>query len=126
MEFDRILKFVKNLFSGRIGRKNFFIGIIFCWFIEILAFIFLMLFTSNFTALIFLIITISLLILFLGLHVRRLHDLNLSWWPVLLFIIPPFILIIQIILFFYEGDTEENKYGQTPSRRPILKDIFNY
>ncbi len=45
--------------------------------------------------------------------VRRLHDINKSGWWILLSLIP-FVNIWILILFLFKGDSDNNRFGQSP------------
>ena len=91
-------------FNGREGRKVFLLFLLNQFIINsILASI-----SGGFLSMIF-----SLLILlpFLGLTVRRLHDINFSGWWVLLAFIPIVGFIALIVFGCIPGTEGENKYG---------------
>ncbi|MDR8392577.1 DUF805 domain-containing protein [Aliifodinibius sp. S!AR15-10] len=46
--------------------------------------------------------------------VRRLHDLGLSAWFMLIGLIPFFGAIVLLIMMAIDGDSGENKYGMSP------------
>jgi len=91
-------------FAGREGRKVFLLFLLNQFIINsILASI-----SNGFLSMIF-----SLLILlpFLGLTVRRLHDINFNGWWVLLCFIPVIGLVALIVFACIPGTEGENKYG---------------
>lgn len=91
-------------FDGREGRKVFLLFLLNQFIVNsILASI-----SGGFLSLIF-----SLLILlpFLGLTVRRLHDINFNGWWVLLCFIPVIGVIALIVFGCIPGTEGENKYG---------------
>ena len=124
------MNYIKKLYSGRIGRKNYGLGLLFLIgsFILLIA-IFASMFSSDSSSFgVFLIIVLyAIYIVFLfSLHVRRFHDLGDSGWRVLLFLIPLVNLIILISLLATKGKDEVNKYGEAPSKSIKFFDaIFN-
>lgn len=61
-----------------------------------------------------------------SLHVRRFHDLGISGWGALSFIVPLLNLIVFLFLFIKEGEQVSNKYGEVPVKGTKFFDaIFN-
>lgn len=131
------IKYIKKLFSGRIGRKNYGLGLLFfigsvyllILLIAILASMFLSE-DSSFGFFVIVVLYVALYVAFIvhifSLHARRFHDLGDSAWRVLLFFIPLVNLIIIISLLTTKGKDEANKYGEVPSRSIKFFDaIFN-
>ena len=58
--------------------------------------------------------SLAILLPYLGLSVRRLHDINKSGWLMLLGLIPLVGWIILIIWWAKVGDSTENQYGPVP------------
>jgi len=121
------------MFTGRIGRKNFWLGSI-----VYVVIYFLLLFipstlrnllpTSNTTDAI-LILPSFLLILFglflwLSLIVRRLHDSNKSGFYAFCIVIPVLGYIILLYFLIVKGDEKSNNYGVLNKKTPLLNDIF--
>jgi uncharacterized membrane protein YhaH (DUF805 family) len=59
-------------------------------------------------------VTIALVIVSLSINVRRLHDLNMSGWWYLAFLIPGINVILGLILLFFKGTEGPNRYGTDP------------
>lgn len=124
------MNYIKKLYSGRIGRKNYGLGLLFLisFFILLIAIFASMLSSDNsfFGAFIIIILYVVYIVFLLSLHVRRFHDLGDSGWRVLLFLIPLVNLIILISLLATKGKDETNKYGEAPSKSIKFFDaIFN-
>jgi uncharacterized membrane protein YhaH (DUF805 family) len=96
-------------FDGRIGRGQWWIGI-------------LMILAGHFLAgilfgpgLVMLVIWTILLVATIGLHVKRFHDRGKSGWWVLVFLIPVIGLIWMIVeMGLLEGEPGPNLYGPPP------------
>ena len=58
--------------------------------------------------------SLAILLPYLGVSVRRLHDINKSGWYLLLALIPIVGIIILIIWWAKEGDAGVNQYGPVP------------
>ncbi len=58
--------------------------------------------------------SLAILLPYLGVSARRLHDINKSGWLLLLALIPLVGAIILIVWWAKEGDTEPNQYGPVP------------
>ncbi len=57
-------------------------------------------------------------------EIRRWHDMNLSGWCVLIFVIAAcvnlkFALLIWLFLLFRRGTSGPNRYGEDPLGQPI-------
>ena len=68
---------------------------------------------------VFCLVLIPLEIAYLGVLVRRLHDLGFTGWVILVTIVPMIgpiaALVFGLICIFGEGQGEENKYGPVPT-----------
>ena len=51
----------------------------------------------------------------LGLNVRRLHDLGLTGWLVLLFLVPTFGSLIMLVFALFPTQSRENQWGPVPA-----------
>lgn len=125
------MNYIKKLYSGRIGRKNYGLGLLlFIGSLILLIAIFASMFSSDSSSsfgvfLIIVLYAVFILHLF-SLHVRRFHDLGNSGWRVLLFFIPLVNLIILISLLATKGKDEVNEYGEVPQKSiKFLDAIFN-
>lgn len=58
--------------------------------------------------------SLALLLPYLGLAVRRLHDVNRSGWWILIGFIPIIGFIVLLIWYVKEGDSGANQYGPNP------------
>jgi uncharacterized membrane protein YhaH (DUF805 family) len=145
--------FFRRLPRGRIGRMRYFLGgltlgilAVIPFFILILAWgvlgysssigfaqseIMGMLSTLNF--LIPILMFLSLILVFLPLlymnlmlAVRRLHDLNMSGWFVLVSFIPFIGPLFGLYMLFWPGTSTSNNFGTPPSdSRKFFDDLFN-
>jgi len=127
--------FIKNLYNGRINRKNYFLGILFAGLTFLLSvMVIYALFSDSYSGelallggIILVLVYIAYLTFLLSLHVRRFHDKGESGWRVFLFLVPLLNLIILLTLFFEKGQEENNKYGEDPLKLKIgfWNSIFN-
>ncbi len=139
---------ISNLISGRINRRSYFIGSLFCWIIILLPGILFL--TKNFDFLLSIAIFISILwisaiIFVISLIVRRFHDIGMSGWEILilplsiilqyqqksegvLYWLPLLISLLSIILLLYlifcSGIKRENKYGPMPDKKLNIRTIL--
>ncbi|MBO7611102.1 MAG: DUF805 domain-containing protein [Elusimicrobia bacterium] len=97
-------------FKGRAGRKVFWLFTLNTIIIDLV----LSYFLNNLGVVgVILSVAFSILLFFptLGLDVRRLHDINLSGWWVLIFIIPILGFVALLVFACTPGTEGENKYG---------------
>lgn len=122
--------FIAKLYKGRLGRLDYFLFVLFVIFgISILNSIFLVSVSSAVNnglsegigtlAVIFNIVCV--LIFVLSAHIRRLHDIGMSGFWVLVLPIPIVNLILAIILLFKKGVDGTNKYGAKNEGGNIIK-----
>ncbi len=106
-----------KLFEGRIGHTYFLYFFISSFLIG---------FTLTMIPVIGWLISIALLVLGLGVGVRRFHDINVTGWAAVLLIIPPIGLFVALYLCWKHGDAGPNKYGEAPDpKRDFFKAILN-
>ncbi len=55
--------------------------------------------------------------------IKRLHDINMSGWYWLIFLIPIANLIFALYVIFKDGTPGPNKYGEDPKGRHIIETI---
>lgn len=121
--------YLENLYQGRMGRLNYFLSSIL---LPILFLIFcaaIILLITFFVPYAPFLLPVILLVLFLGtiyyayhglsFYVRRLHDLGLSGWFLLLLFVPLVNIILYFILLFKKGDLVDNTFGS-----PACDDAF--
>ena len=115
------MKFISNLFKGRINRRNFVFGLI-----SSIALFFIVLFVSvaifsyntpTLVALLLVIFIIAVMIFNISLFVRRWHDLGNSGWMVLLNFVPVINIFIVLYIIFKTGQSMENQYGKIPQSK---------
>lgn len=124
------MNYVRKLFNGRIGRKNYGLGLLFFILIFVFFFVILAYASLDDNQLFFTVSVVVLYVVFIvhiiSLHARRFHDLGDSAWRVFLFLIPLVNLIMLISLLATKGKDEANKYGEVPPKSIKFFDaIFN-
>jgi len=122
------MNYIKKIYSGRINRKNYFLGLLFFFFCLFIVMIATSLALSSSETSGFLIGLAVFIFWFyiLSLHVRRLHDFGQSGWMVFIFIVPLVNLIFLIQLLSTKSNDGINKYGVSPSMSENFLDvIFN-
>lgn len=139
---DNRFIFIKNLFNGRIGRKNWFLGwilarIIFIPILLLLLAIPLYILISRVSRNMFLAIGVIDLLLVIGilalylilaisLHVRRAHDIGQSARYLTPLLIPVANWIMLIYMLCKKGQAGSNRYGNEPEADVgFWDDIFN-
>ena len=127
------------MFRGRIDRKGYLLGHVYIF----LVLIFLALLTglsvvifrssssnasSGIAGTLLLVVSIMSIFLYipgtLGLGIRRFHDMNLSAWWVLLYLVPFVGTITPWALLFIRGTASPNKYGERLSPRDFDRVLF--
>ena len=117
MNFNDIIAIVKSVilknyvnFEGRATRAEFW------WFFlfNVIVSVVLNIFGPKIGGTLSGIWSLAILLPYLGLSVRRLHDINKSGWLMLLGLIPIIGWIILIYWWAQPGDTSENQYGPVP------------
>jgi uncharacterized membrane protein YhaH (DUF805 family) len=104
------LKYLFTNFEGRIGRGDWWKGVLVLFLISIVASV---LFGSD--GLVPFIINVLVLLAGLALHLKRLHDRGKSWPWLLILLIPVVNLIWAVIdLGILEGEPSANRYGPPP------------
>jgi uncharacterized membrane protein YhaH (DUF805 family) len=132
-----------NIFSGRIGRKHWILGLLFAWGVYFgFAFVAGMLsgilavvmglsissleLMSEFIYLIIQLLAIPVLIFLWSLDIRRLHDLGYSGWVSLALFVPIVNLVLLVLFAVNAGKSEVNKYGEPPSvGRGLIDTLLN-
>lgn len=114
------MKYLKNLFIGRLGRKQYFVGII----ILIIYILIIGLYVSSDVAIF--ILALPYIFFHIAFTFRRCNDLNWSRGSIyFMSVISPFLNILGDIIFFSgKGSKSENKYGE-PNSQSIFKALFN-
>lgn len=62
---------------------------------------------------------LAVLLLYLGVTARRLHDTGKSAWLILLGLIPFIGALIVLLLCIPEGTNGDNQYGPLPAAKPV-------
>jgi uncharacterized membrane protein YhaH (DUF805 family) len=116
------MKLLKRLFSGRIGRANFFIGAFFTGtFLSVLNHVYKNIpaekqFTGSLEGLLLSILILMLSLNAFSLVVKRWHDLGKSGFWAILSALPVVNVVVFIYLIFKHGELKQNKYGKVPER----------
>lgn len=106
---------------GRVNRLQFFSLTLFLTLAFVVVIGSLSFFKSNeIRGAFFILATLFFLIQLLFIKIQRLHDLDLSGWFILLFLIPLFNLIFALYLFVAPGTEQANRYGPKPNPRKKL------
>ena len=114
------LKVLQNYanFSGRARRREywmfFLLNMIFSLSAAILDNILGLAFEGVGYGPLYILYALALFIPGVAVMVRRLHDLGLSAWFILVGLIPFLGAIVLLIMMAIEGDSGENKYGMSP------------
>ncbi|MCA9335057.1 DUF805 domain-containing protein [Candidatus Saccharibacteria bacterium] len=108
------------MFSSRINRTSFIIGI--AWLLPLLLLYFFFLITQLDT--IFHIVFILPILIFIRLVVGRLHDLGLSGWACLLVLFPPVAPFILLMLITFPSKNQNKPFDrpQAPPDLPVVSD----
>ena len=107
-------------FSGRARRKAYWMFTLIHYLISIILIMMLkmtdtvMIEMSNTLGIIYLLYFLAVMIPFLSLSVRRMHDTGRSGWAVLSTFIPFVGIIILLIFLCEEGQSTDNEYGPNP------------
>jgi|SRR5579859_6780602 len=112
----------KQLYQGRINRRNYLIGLL----IDLLLFITAMVYAANLSSPFTLLIEGCLLCItfgyFLSLYFRRFHDIGVGWngiglsfsaWKMQFF-----------VALFRSGEKKTNKYGVPPGKQVTYKTLL--
>jgi len=103
------------VFTGRASRKQFWMFVFANFIIDIIFFILTRIPVLRVIFWIVLVLFIlAILIPSIALGIRRLHDINLSGWFMLLCLIPVVNFIVVFMLCVIDGNQYDNKYGPIP------------
>jgi len=120
---NSLLGIFRKLFQGRLNRVSYLS-------VQLtgLAMLFISSYLKNsnpdITGISLLLITIILFIFIISLTIKRLHDIGLSGWYILLLLIPIFNLIMTLLLPIIPGQNKTNKYGTRPKPGINFKNLF--
>jgi len=131
--FRNIRNYINNLYDGRIGRKSYFLGLLFLLLAVFIAIplsitLGVLLPSGSFLSIAFAIIGLIIsccaffayVMYVFSLHVRRLHDTGNSGWWILL---GPLAVLFNL---FKKGEENTNKYGDLPAKdSKFFRTIFN-
>lgn len=113
------LELIRKLYNGRINRKNYALGVLFCVVYASLANVFssYILFTLKppaivliFTLVVILVSLTAIVIFSFSLHVRRFHDLGRGGWQTIFLFVPLLNLVFLALLLFGKSEEHENKF----------------
>lgn len=122
---------IKLSYTGRIGRKHFamlFVLLIVLRMVTLPLISILGVFGPFLGGIMAIVVMVFFNLLTLHIYVRRLHDVGLTGWLILLSFIPgvgPYAgLVIALGLLFWPGDKDSNTYGAPPSAERTLRDVL--
>jgi len=111
--FSVLKKFLA--FTGRASRKEFWMFVLVNIIISVIFSILTRIpILKVLFWIVFILFSLAVLIPSIALGIRRLHDINLSGWLMLLCIIPAVNIIGIFLLCVIEGNQYDNQYGPTP------------
>ena len=121
---------LRKIDQGRIARMDYFVSGFIVWIFAFFALLPASLLgnTLGGTAMIIITILVYLvaLVFTIGLATRRLHDMNMCGWYVLICLIPGLGLFFSLFILFMPGSAGINRYGNPPSqKRGLIKQILN-
>ena len=117
------MKYIQNLFRGRVGLLNFWVGLFLPAIVCIPLGLIFEGYNSTFLNLLVVILEVVLLVYYLALITRRLHDNSKSGWFGLTAYIPIYGLYTLFLLFYLLGENKVNKYG-APDKGLNIKSIL--
>jgi len=116
-------KDIENLFEGRIGRQDYFMGVIFLcvvpWFAWILVHGGIVGVVVNAC------VTLASAVLGLSLTARRVHDFDITGWATLLMCVPMLNFALFVVFALVPGSSGKNLYGVTSKERSFFDMLFN-
>lgn len=124
----------KRLYQGRLGRLQYFLSLlalIAAFIVVTLIYVFITdIFKNETLNIVGLVIVIGSGIIFsASLHIRRLHDMNLTGWLVLVILLAKFMPyigpVIGLLVLLTPGTVGDNKYGKLSGKRSFLEALFN-
>ena len=108
---------LNKLFEGRIGNMQFLYFVVGAFAVGLL---------TSFIPLVNILVGLALMVVGVGVGIRRWHDVGVTGWATLAFFVPIVGLLVVIYLCWKKGDEEGNVYGQVPDpSRPIFHAILN-
>jgi len=117
---DKVFKKALD-FKGRARRKEYWCFALFSFLIYIIIAIISVNFMNDTGAILSLIFNLIILIPSISVTTRRLHDVNMSGWWQLLYLIPLIGPLILLFFFIKEGDKGENRFGENPIKEENLE-----
>jgi len=110
-------------FSGRVSRKNFFLGLLTLWVSTYVLAFFISFVLARLSETLFYVSAVVLvavcIFLSLSLNVRRAHDLGYTGFIILLGLLPFVNLILLICFLVMKGDEGDNQYGLSTANQPF-------
>jgi len=102
-------------FTGRASRKEFWMFVFVNFIIGIIFFILTRIPVLRVLFwIVYILFVLAILIPSIALGIRRLHDINLIGWLLLLCLIPVVNVIVVFMLCVIEGNPNDNQYGPIP------------
>lgn len=129
-EKSGFIGFCTNLYRGRLGRLDYFLGGLFLFLSASIPFTVLPLFTMNSNDENFLIGVAGIWMIFvfifsISLITRRFHDMNMSGFWIFILLVPIVSLIYHLILLLQGGTASANNFGQANDKRGFIKRVLN-
>ena len=121
---NNTMEYLSNLFKGRLSVGNFWVGILLPMIICVPIGFIPNYSTSPFYNFISIPLVVVLLVYYLSLTIRRLHDHDKSGWFGLAVYLPIYGLYVLFLLFYLSGNEKANKYGESPNRKIKLDSIL--
>ncbi len=118
------MNYIKQLYSGRINRKNYALGLLFAIVAFGLLFTILIFWGTFLHGVLTIILYITFITFVFSLHVRQLHDRGDSGWGALFLLIPIFNLVFFALLLFEKGEEKENEFGNIVPRDAKFFDVI--
>ncbi len=119
---------ITNLFSGRLSRRSYIIGLFCVYAVTILLGIVIKMVMDSgvpvIGVLMYYVVLIASIVLPISLLIRRLHDVGKSGWFGLLLLVPIVNLYVIYLLLIKTGDAGNNTYGAPPSNAKFPKEIL--
>jgi uncharacterized membrane protein YhaH (DUF805 family) len=123
-----MINYIHQLYRGRIGRKNYALGILFFLgvFMVLSSIDIFIFFRPMVTFIILVILLVAFAVHVFSLHARRFHDIGQSGLWIFLLTVPLVGFITLIVLFAKKGQDSPNQFGDSPPNDTNFLDaIFN-
>jgi uncharacterized membrane protein YhaH (DUF805 family) len=106
-----------KLFEGRIGNMQFLYYLVGALVIGMV---------TSMIPLVNLLVGLALVVVSIGVGIRRWHDVGVTGWASLIFLVPFVGLLAALYLCWKHGEAKENQYGPVPdANRPFFHAVLN-